>query len=150
MDVTKIMTDLLKLVKKEKTVKCNYSIDDDYVYYTPDGYRMYRIPKNLWLIDMSKALPNKTPLIKPGKFFEIGDAEDAKKTGELKAIEKGTVVKLEGERSHVWINEAYLKEFDNGCTFKINEPKYPALVYESGELVGVILPVRVKEDLDND
>lgn len=33
MKVTKIMTDLLKLVEKKKTTSCNYGMDEGGVYY---------------------------------------------------------------------------------------------------------------------
>lgn len=147
MKITKIMTDLLKLIEKDKTVTINYGIDDDYVYLTPDGKRLHRIPKSSFLIDLSKALPNKAPLSNPRNFFRVDDIEDACKTDELKVIEgpKRTLVKLVSEKSYTWIDTNFLKEYEKDCTFKIGKPNQPVLVYESEELVGMVLPVRVKE-----
>lgn len=152
MKVTKIMTDLLKLVEKKKTMTCNYGMDDNYIYFTPDGYRIFKICKPLFLIDLKKALPDKIPLVNPGYFFKADNLEDGKKTGEMRIIDdlKGTVTKIESEHSHAWVNEKYLKEFDTDCSFKIGTPKQPVLIYEHDEVVGVICPVNVKEDLDND
>jgi hypothetical protein len=151
MKINKIMTDLLKLVDKQKTLKCNYSVDDDYIYYIPDGVRVFKISKDQWLIDLKKALPNKTPLNNPGNFFKVDSSyEEGHKTNNLKSGDKMTIVKIESENSHAWINIDYLKEFEHDCTFEIGKPNQPVFVYEQGEVVGIILPVNVKEDLANE
>lgn len=146
MRITKIMTDLLKAVDKKKVQTYNYGADDDYIYILPDGYRGYRIPKELFLIDLEKALPNKTPLYDPSKIFDDSNTESAVKTNEIRAIDKGHVVKIKGETTHVWLNVEYLKEFETNCTFKVIKPTSPVYVYEYEELVGVVLPVRMVED----
>lgn len=146
MNVIKIMTDLLKAVGKDKTATCNYGVDEEYIYFLPDGYRGYRIPKLLFLIDLEKALPNKTPLNNPSKFFDDKLAELAVKTNEIRVIGKDNVVKIKGETSHAWLNVNYLKEFGPDCTFKVVSPKSPVYVYEWEKLVGIVLPVRVAEE----
>ena len=145
MKITKILTDLLKAVEKKKTFEINYGYDDGYVYYLPDKYRAYRIHSDEFLVDMVKALPDKTPLM-ARKFFDDSNAEDAIKTNELREINKVTVVKIVGANSYAWINTAYLKEFEADCTFKITGPKAPVYIYEQDKLVGLILPVFIKED----
>lgn len=150
MKINKIMTDLLKLVDKKKTLKCNYSVDDDYIYYIPDGVRMFKISKDQWLIDLKKALPDKTPLNNPGKFFKVENSyEEAYKAKELRTIDKNTAIKIESDNSHAWINIDFLKEFEQDCTFKIGKPNQPVFVYEQGEVVGMILPINIKEDVNN-
>lgn len=147
MKVIKILTDILKIVGNEKkTLSCAYGIDEDYVYYVPDGYRAYKIPKKDFLIDLEKALPNKTPLNDPRKLFDDSKAEPAVKTNEIRAIDKGNVVKIKGENAHAWINVNYLKEFEVDCTFKVISSIAPVFVYEWEKLVGIILPVRIKEE----
>lgn len=152
MKVTKIMTDLLKLVEKKKTTTCNYGMDENYIYFTPDGYRIFKIYKPLFLIDLKKALPNKIPFVNPSNFFKADNCEDGKKTGEMRVIDdwKETIIKIESEHSHAWVNEKYLKEFDRDCSFKIGTPKQPVLIYEHDEVVGVVCPVNLKEDRNND
>lgn len=152
MKITKIMTDLLKLVDKKKTITCNYGIYGDHIYFTPDGCRMFRINAKLFLIDLNKALPDKTPLNDIRKFFNDDNTEEAYKTNELKVIDgpKRTLVKIESKNSHAWINVDFLKDFESECTFKISKPNQPVFIYESGEAVGLILPIKVKGDLDND
>lgn len=147
MKLTKIMTDLLKAVEKDKTSTINYGEDEDYVYLLPNDKSAYRIPKKSFLIDLKKALPTKIPLTNPAKFFDV-DVEEARKTSHLKMIpgkKPITVVKIAGESKHAWVDVDLLKNFEN-CTFGVSSVKSPVLVYESGELVGVVLPVYMKED----
>lgn len=152
MKINKIMTDLLKLVDKKKITSCAYGIQDDYIYFTPDGHRLFKIYDKLFLIDLSKALSDKTPLNNPKRMFNVDKTEEAYKTNELKVIDgsKGTLVKIESENSHAWINTDYLKDFDSECTFRISNHREPVFIYELGEVVGLILPVVAKEDLNND
>lgn len=145
MKITKILTDLLKAVEKNKTFEINYGYDDGYVYYLPDKYRAYRIRTDEFLVDIVKALPDKSPLM-ARKFFDDSTAEDAHKTNEIRVIDKRTVIKIVNDNTHAWINTDYLKEFESDCTFKITGPKAPVYIYEQDELVGLVLPVHIKED----
>ena len=73
------------------------------------------------------------------------------KSNEIRKVNTGfskkeiSVVKITNDNTYAWINETYLKEFEVDCTFKISSPKSPVFVYEEDELVGLILPVHVKE-----
>lgn len=146
MKIKKILSEVLNIVSNEKKkIKSNYGEDKDFVYWIPDGIRMYKIPQKDFLIDLQKALPNKTPINDPHKFFNYGECELAIKTDEIKAIDKEQVVKIKSEKSHAWVNIKYLKEFESDCTFKISNSKNPVFVYEYDELVGLVLPVKIKE-----
>lgn len=152
MKVTKIMTDLLKLVEKKKTMNCNYGMDENYIYFNPDRYRMFKIYKPLFLIDLKKALPDKIPFTDPSNFFKADNLEEGYKTNEMRVVDslKGTIVKIKSEHSHAWVNEKYLKEFEADCSFKIGKPNQPIFIYEHDEFVGMVCSVCMKEDLDND
>ena len=144
MKITKILTDLLKAAEKKKTLNINYSYQGDYIAFLPDGHRAYRIHKNDFLVDLVKALPDKVPLSLTN-IFDDSHAQDAHKTNELRVIDKANVVKIAGYNINVWINTAYLKEFEENCTFKVTGEKCPVYVYEQGKLVGLVLPVDIKE-----
>ena len=151
MKITKIMTDLLKAVEKKKTINYLYGMDDEYIYLFVGGHKIFKIHKELFLIDLSKALPDKSPLENPSKFFKDYNFDEAWKTDELKILDnKITAIKLVSENSHVWINEKFLKDYDSNCTFKISNIKSPVFVYENEIIVGLILPIFVKEDRNND
>lgn len=150
MKVTKILTDLLKAVEKNKTLKIKYSYDGDYVCYTPDGNRMFRIYKDDFLIDITKALPETAPIMLRG-IFDDSHSEDAFKTNEIRVIDKKkTIIKIAGlsASNYAWINTDYLKEFDDNCTFRINGEKNPVFIYEQDELVGLIMPVIFNDQED--
>lgn len=150
MKLNKIFTNILKTAANgKKVVNANYGIEDGYIYYIPDGHRMFRIPENDFLIDLKKAFPKKIPLTNAKKFFESRrDKEEAIKTNELKTINSGknTLVKIQSKNNHAWINIDYLKEFNSDCTFKIVNNISPVFIYEYEECVGLILPVKVVED----
>lgn len=146
MNINKILSEALKIVFNEKKkIGSNYGEDEKFIYWMPDGYRIFKIPQKDFLIDLKKALPNKMPLNNPNKFLNDIESEVAIKTNEIKAIDKGQVIKIKGEKSHAWINIKYLKEFNSDCTFKIINQKSPLFVYENEEIVGVILPVYVRD-----
>lgn len=146
MKIKKILSEVLNIVSNEKKkIKSNYGEDKDFIYWIPDGYRMYKIPQKDFLIDLRKALPDKTPLNDPQKFFNDSACELGIKTNEIKAIDKEQVVKIKGEKSHAWVNIKYLKEFESDCTFKIIDRKSPVFVYEYDKIVGLVLPVKIKE-----
>ena len=151
MKVTKILTDLLKQVEKGDLSRVFYGADKEYTFYSPDGHRGYKIPSNRFLVDLEKALPNRAPVADFKKFLRDEDSYPAYKTNEIRKINnpygKKTidVVKISNGDKYAWINEVYLKEFDVDCTFKISSPKSPVFIYEDDELVGLILPVHVKE-----
>lgn len=147
MKLNKIMTNVLKISADEKKSKVFiYGIDKGYVYFSPDGLRMYKIAEKDFLIDLGKAFPHKTPINDPKKMMNDSDAEPAVKTNEVKLYEKFTVIKIKSEKSQAWVNVDYLKDFDTDCTFKIMDEKSPVFVYEYEELVGLILPVKIEEN----
>lgn len=145
MNSTKIYTDLLKAVEKDKTVYVNYGIDEENVYLFLDQYRIFKFKKANFLIDLEKALPNKTPIQNCNRFFDDESKAVAQRTKDLKQIDKATVVKIANESGCAWINEKFLKEFDKEATFKIGKPHEPVQVIEQGEVVGIVLPVNMNE-----
>lgn len=147
MKINKLMADILKIVgNAKKSLAFNYGTDSEYVYFTPDGYRVYKIPQKDFLIDLGKAFPDRTPLSNPKKMLDDSNTEPAVKTNEIRVIGKGNVVKIKSENTHAWVNVDYLKEFEPECTFRVIKPNAPVFVYEYEELVAIVLPVRVAED----
>ena len=148
MNVNKIMTDILKDIKNKKTVTHRYAVDDKYFYFNPDGNRAYKIPVEDFLIDYKKAWPNMEPMKGLINFFKDIDSVVAYKTNEIRRLEKFNVVKIANDKTYAWINENYLKEFDKDCFYHIAGPKAPVFIEELGEIVGLILPVKVEVDND--
>ena len=147
MKLVKIFTEILKMKEKDK-FSANYGIQDGFIYYMPDGHRIFKSPENVFLIDLKKALPAKVPINNPNKFFNIDNSELAFKTTEIKVIENGKiqVIKIANDKSYAWVNVKYLEYFEGDISFKISNSKTPVLVYEYDELVGLVLPVFIPED----
>ena len=81
----------------------------------------------------------------------IGDANEyrpGKKTGALRYLDKGNAVEISrlSDTTRAWVNEKYLKYFDIDCCFVIKKYNAPVLVYEDSKLVGLIMPVRMKDE----
>lgn len=151
MKLTKIFTELLKLRDKNET-RLRYGIQDGFIYYTPDGNRMFKIPEKEFLIDLTKAFPSLVSLTNVKQLFDDKGTEPAIKTNEMKLTMDGkaTVVKFVSEKSYAWVNVKYLDYFTEEVTYKIIGRNKPVFVYEYGNLVGIILPVNMREESDND
>lgn len=148
MKLVKIFTEILKMKEKDKS-QANYAIKDGFIYYIPDGHKMFKIPKHEFLIDIPKVLPWKTPLDNVSRLMNDNNATLATKTNEIKVIANGKiqVVKIENSNSYAWVNVKYLEYFDDKVSYKIIDPKNPVFVYENDELVGLVLPVFIGEEV---
>lgn len=146
MKLAKIFKELISSWdKKSNTVR--YGIEDGYVYLVPDGYRMFKIPEEDFIIDMGKAFPSLGPLTNPKRMFNAEGTEEDKRSSILRITEnKRTIVKIEGEKSYTWVNVKFLDYFEGEVTYRVSTPKAPVFVYENGEIVGIVLPVNFKED----
>ena len=136
--------------RKETNDTCRYlySILDGYVYYTPDGYVMYRIPESRFYLDIEKVFKDIPPFdIKA--LWKPDDAKRAYKTGDIKMMTQGkklyNVVKIKNESDTVWVDERLLKNFDFDCSFYITNSVSAVYLKENDELVGLCMPVKVKE-----
>lgn len=135
----------------------------EYVYYDimpnmgavaiGDGYHYYVLDAEVIFIDLDKlstAHPNLRKLRILSEYYKTEFSANVSLTFELMTKDKGTLRKFEYMDKHLWINEAYLKEFDflkYPEDFRIGaDPddgfKKP-VIFESSELTAVILPVRV-------
>ena len=71
--------------------------------------------------------------------------DDGILTGDIKISDGKEAVKIQSKEGHIWVNRAFLNEFDKDRTYKISKSNAPAFVYEKGELVGLILPIKIPE-----
>ena len=146
MNYLKIQADLLKKMDTKSTSGVLIARDEDNIYLSPEGHRVFIIPKQFWYLDFDKLLDGRTEVNFKSMFRDADDGEDAKKTSDLKVTDKKTtLVKIGGNNIHIWVDQSLLKEFDNDCKFKITKDTAPCYIYEKDNLVGLVLPVRVKE-----
>lgn len=149
MKIDKILMDFFKKIGRMDSLRVLYYEDPEYMYFSPDGFRAYKIPVNKFVFDMSKALPKHEPTESIKKFFDDSNSQPGEKTSELRIVPEGkkdkSIVKIANSKTYAWVKMDYLREYESYCTFKISSPKSPVFVYEGDELVGLVLPVNVKE-----
>lgn len=143
MNILKIQTEVLKQIHK-KSNDFIYGCDDTHIYISPDKYKLFKIPKDKFYLDLNKM---GNPINAVHKMFDVTGLVDAHKTSELKQCDKGlTCVKFTSEKDSLWVDTKLLKEFEDcEITFKMTGKKAPLFIYEHDEVVGLILPVNVKE-----
>ena len=148
MDIKNICLDIVKNHFNVSAKLYIGEIDEATTLVTLDGKCLYLIPNKSFIFDYEKILDGrdmvnrvKEKIIDPmTKISEI-----ATLTNELKIQGKDTLIAIKNEKTTVWINKAFLKNFNcREFTFKISDPKSPVLVYESNVLVGLIYPVYIK------
>lgn len=119
-----------------------YLENDDKEIGLTDGYVMYIIPKQELAISrekMSKA--ENLDVLSPNP-----DDCHITPTGNMKSFRGGVAVQYKCDKFVIWMNEKFLKEF-NGCDFYASGPLSRVLAKTKfDEKVGVILPIRMKEE----
>ena len=139
MNLNNILTGICKaFVKRQKITTGDYG---DCVGVTYDGYHAYFLPKTSFPFDRTII----------GSEFNWKAAipknhTDATLTNELMSKDKATLQKVTDGNIEVWINTAFLKNFDKSATFKMTGAKSPVLVFEDDIMVGLILPVKVTRE----
>lgn len=141
MNVKKINKVILEaLMKADNQVKIGRYNEQFGV--TVDGYYMVLINDCDFPFDPNKIKGNNLDV----KQFLNFNFKDAQLSSNIKVIEgKKECVEIKNESENVYINRKYLDFFDKTCTFRIDGKTKPVYVYENEELVGLIMPVRVKE-----
>lgn len=136
MNLNNILTGICKAFVKKQRFMCGDH--DDCVGVSYDGFHAYFIPKTDFPFDQTKlGLPVDWKALLPK------NSTDATLTNELMSKDKVTLQKVTDGKTEVWINTAFLKNFDKSATFKMTGVKSPILVFEDDTMVGLILPVRV-------
>lgn len=158
MKIDKIQNELLKeALKTLKGKPFEHVIQYDEeagMIYVLNGYILHLIPSKEFFLDVDMLQELKRPMkLESIKQFlkNANEGETAALTGERRIIvdknKKLEVAKIQGEgEAFAWVQAKYLKYFeDDGVTFKITAWKNPVYVYEFGELVAMVMPVRVEQ-----
>ena len=148
MNIIKIQSDLMKRRETNDTCRYLYSVSNDYVYYSPDGFVMYRIPVNRFYLDVEKVFKDITHF-NVKALWKPDDSKQAYKNGDVKIITQGkkqyNVLKIKNETDVVWVNERLLKNFDSDCSFYITNSISAVYIEENHELVGMVMPTKINE-----
>lgn len=115
---------------------------------TTNGYNAYFVDARIFPFDVEKVFhDNQTDVFR--NLYKIGDSDEVTlvyMTGDMKVDKGRTLVKI-GTK---WVDKKYLANFENP-TFKTNDSiSTPVYVYEDGILVGLVMPVKLKEEQNNE
>lgn len=148
MKLDKIYNEVVKERLKDKNnrrIMMGY-IDEGTIGVTVNGFVMYFIPKKEFLLDVDVLLRNRH-IIDLSNFEEPKDLKEIFKTNEYRKVENRQIVKI----GNKYFDEKLLKNFEKYVTFKSTDlPHTQAYIYENDVLVGMVMPIRIKEVEQND
>ena len=134
MKISKINKEFLDLYYKKKLIA--YEVYEDKVYLT-DSYRLFVMNVDECILDLSKF--KNVPLVKLCNDFEY---QDGIITNTLyKDKYNMRLITDKDNLLNIKVNDKYLELFDDPDIKVIADDK-PVLVYEKGELVGLIVPIK--------
>ena len=128
MNYLKLQQNLLKdvLSKKAKNFFFGAWEEKELVGIT-EGHVIWLIPKSKFVFDAEKLKelgvkewPVKT-MFPPDHDLQ----DDGILSGDIRISDGREAVKIEGKEEHVWVNRAFLNEFDKDRTFKISKSISP-------------------------
>ena len=134
MKISKINKEFLDLYYKKKLI--GYEVYEDKVYLT-DSYRLFVMNVNDCILDLSKF--KNVPLVKLCNDFGY---QDGIITNSLyKDKYNMRLITDKYNLLNIKVNDKYLELFDDP-DIKVIDDNNPVLIYEKGELVGLILPIK--------
>lgn len=145
MKLDKVYNEVVKEVLKSNRRVIMGCIDNDTIGITTNGFMMYFIPKNEFLLDADALIKNRVNNANLDLFKEPKDLKEVVKTNVYCKQGKNTLVKI-GDK---YFNEKYLKNFEEYASFKTTDKfNAPLYVYEDDVLVGLVMPVRVDDKVN--
>ena len=134
MKISKINKEFLDLYYKKKLIA--YEVYEDKVYLT-DSYRLFVMNVDDCILDLSKF--KNVPLVKLCNDFGY---QDGIITNTLYK-DKCNMRLITGKYNllNIKVNDKYLELFDDP-DIKVIDDNKPVLIYEKGELVGLIVPIK--------
>ena len=130
-----ILTDYLK---EKKVIFAK--VDDKVVYGTP--FKLYITPKDKVGINLDSTLIKEDTM---RRILNDKDAEDVYLSEECIKEDKKMIRCFKNCDIKIYVDEKLLKNFDlPNCTFKGTKPTNGVYVYENENMVGFVLPIRLK------
>lgn len=149
MNINKILQNTIKKYKDPEAIT---SVCEGLPGYTGkvvavgNKFSLYFIADEDFLLDVEKILEGREPFKLDWLLKEEEEAEPAWQTAELRQLEKGKAIKIRNDKAEAWVNMKLLEPFSKNCGYKITKYNKPVWVCEGDRLVGMVMPVRVKEE----
>jgi hypothetical protein len=128
--------------------RCPALVKMDNKYWLLDGYVVVAIAESDMELNPSLFRSFDSKLADIIEKAESG--ENLKLVNVFERLNNGVIIPLKGETGITWISKKYLDLFPDHCTFKGTSPSLylPIVVQEYGTTIGVICPIRHKDDDD--
>ena len=147
MKLDKINAEIVKAYSKKNARFLVGAYDNAHVGISCDGVTLYVLKLEDYIYDTSKLLKGKETTSQIRNIIDgaLVGSLDAVLTGVMVEQDKKTLYELKTEKFNVYIDGKFLRNFDKVCTFKCKSPISPVVVYEDGNIAGVIMPVKYKK-----
>ena len=146
MNIINAQVEVLKeALKKKNTVIYGVLLDDVII---GNGNRLYIIPKKKCGVDLTNVDSNNVKILQETTLKNIINDnlyENVTLTNDKKVEGKKTLRVFSKGNENIYIDESLIKYFDlENCTFKGHNSKSPVYIYEHEVMVGLVLPILVK------
>lgn len=141
MKIKKVYDEIIKASLNNEKAIIHLGKIEDKIAISTDGFIMYFVPEKDFIFDAEKILRGRSKFNANELTKDEPKAKPIGKTGEMKELLGKIAVKI-GDK---WINEKFLKVFENPEFKTTDNYIEPIYVYEKGELVGLIMPIRVRD-----
>ena len=146
MNIINAQVEVLKEALKNKNTVI-YGVLDDKVIIG-NGNRLYIIPKKECGVDLTNIDSNNVKIMQEStlkNFMNDNLYENVTLTDDKKVVDKKTLRVFSNGDENIYVDESLIKYFDlENSTFKGRNRKSPIYIYEDYNMVGLVLPVCVK------
>ena len=148
MKIEKILSEIIRDVVNLNPVRYRIAFDAESVSVFNESV-LYKIPLKKWLLDFDKLNMKQypgNPMLSLKKYdFERGILTgNIKRHKDEKTKKMLYLVELKNQSGElIYVNEALLKYFDGDC-FNVKGVHDPVLIYENGDLAGIVCPYNIK------
>lgn len=147
MKIEKIFNEIIRDIVNLNPIRYRIAFDAESVSIF-NGSVLYKIPLKKWLLDFDKL--NMKQSGNPLASFNERDFERGILTGNIKRHKDNKTNKMlnfvefkNQSDELIYVNEAFLKYFDGDC-FNVKGVHDPVLIYENGDMAGVVMPYIIK------
>lgn len=147
MKIEKIFNEIIRDIVNLNPIRYRIAFDAESVSIFNESV-LYKIPLKKWLLDFDKLNMKQSgnPMLSLKKYdFERGILTgNIKRHKDKKTKKMLNLVEFKNQSDElIYVNEAFLKYFDGDC-FNVKGVHDPVLIYENGDMAGVVMPYIIK------
>ena len=146
MNIINAQVEVLKEALKNKNTVIYGELLDNIII--GNGNRLYIIPKKECGVDLTNIDSNNVKIMQESSlknFMNDDLCENITLTDDKKVVDKKTLRVFSNGDENIYVDESLIKYFDlENSTFKGRNSKSPIYIYEHEVMVGLVLPILVK------